>query len=209
VKTKVTHKIVEAALDLDGSNQESENIINFFNQFFISNGIDNNDVVDAFKTEDLIEVILNDGESELALTFLKDDEDKKIYLKIGDVSGIENLPDGEIEVFDISDLIQYTPDFSLATLSPEFIDWLTDDDSPTAHTNEAFLTVIRGGKKVKKKLIRKKRRIRPNAKKRAGYKIAARKRKLHKAQSARKRKRSIAIRNRQHLKTKPKNMRLG
>lgn len=79
-----------------------------------------------------------------------------------------------------------------------FIDILTSDLE--SELEEATQFVIRGGKKVKKKLVRNKRRKILTPKQRAGIKKAVRSRKSKKGQTARKRKISNKLRKRMKLK---------
>jgi hypothetical protein len=67
--------------------------------------------------------------------------------------------------------------------------------------NEIFLTRIIGGKRVRVQAVRRLRKRRLTPKQRAGIRKAVAKRKRYKAQIARKRKRSLAVRQRMHIKS--------
>lgn len=66
------------------------------------------------------------------------------------------------------------------------------------------ISVIRGGKRVKLGIVRKRKKVRLSAKQKSGIRKGVRKRKARKAAIQRKRKKSLKIRKRLKLKKKPK-----
>ena len=66
-------------------------------------------------------------------------------------------------------------------------------DEPEEKHEARMVTVVRGGKRVRVPIIKRKRIARLTAKQKAGFRKAARKRKAKKSQSSRKRKRSMRI----------------
>lgn len=66
--------------------------------------------------------------------------------------------------------------------------------------DEAFRIIIKGGRKVRVPLVRRLRKKRLTPRQRMGLRKAAMKRKLHSAQAMRKRRKSLALRKRLHLK---------
>jgi len=68
-------------------------------------------------------------------------------------------------------------------------------------TDEMMKTVIRGGKKIRVPVVRKRRKKRLTAKQKMGVRKGTMKRKAHKSQIARSRKKSLKIRKRSNLKT--------
>ena len=75
------------------------------------------------------------------------------------------------------------------------------DDDDDDDIDEAFAYVVRNGKKVKKKLVRKKRKRIMTSKMRAGVRKAVRSRRKKKVQTSRNRKKSLRIRKRMKIKT--------
>lgn len=86
-------------------------------------------------------------------------------------------------------------------------DFLDDDKDSDSTVDEASTVVVRGGKKVRLALVRRKRKKRLTPKQKAGFKKAARKRKAKSGQISRKRKKSLKLRKRSGLKVN-KNKRL-
>lgn len=200
----------------DNSNEQADNyfIQNMFNNFLtkfaeglICAGVE--------VSEGQIDVAIVDDTGDTAvLTFFEDEGVP--YLAVSDLEDefdAENIEDAdEIEAFDISDLGLFDGYyFDFSKLDPSifafFIDSEIGDDS-SGEIQEAMLTVIRGGKKVKKTLKRKKRRKPLTGKRKAAIRRAVLKRKKSQRAALRKRKRSLILRKRSKLKKKPKNFRV-
>lgn len=128
----------------------------------------------------------------------------------------EDIDDGDDEIT-VMDLIELEPTIENGMIVFNDMSWFdiaiiefmfAGEPEKPEEIQEAFLTVIRGGKKVKKKIIRKKRKKRLSAKRRMGIRKAVRLRRLKKAQTQRKRARSLKLRARSRLKNKPKGQRV-
>lgn len=155
-----------------------------------------------------VEVTFTDDESELLAVFFVDEELGPVVTVIEDE---QELEDDEISVIQLdAPVINGMIDFNNG------ISWLSEDDieeiltfgADSDEIEERAIFVIRGGKKVKKKIIRKKRKKRLNAKRKMAIRRAVRKKRAKKAQIQRKRKRSLKIRKRANLKNKPKKTRV-
>jgi hypothetical protein len=197
----------------DESNEVADNyfIINVFNNL-LRNLTDTITCVGVEVREGQADVILTDGERETVLTFF--DEDGVPYLSVSDLDDADYETE-EDEAYEISELGIFDGyDFNFAKLDYRILDYFTDitsedEEAPESQeVTEAFITVVRGGKKVKKKLKRKKRRKPLSGKRRTAIRQAVRKRKRSQRIALRKRKRSLAIRNRSKLRKKPKNFRV-
>jgi hypothetical protein len=129
-----------------------------------------------------------------------DDEDEEDFMNYS-LENIASKIDGdEGEVVNLVDPSWLEESVFMAILSSDL----------EAELEEKFQFVIRGGKKVKKKLVRNKRRKVLTAKQRAGIKKATRSRKAKKGQTARKRKISNKLRKRMKLgKNKDKNLKVA
>jgi len=173
--------------------------------------------IEDITIEDIVET--KDG---LEITAVSNDDEVTFLLTVGE-DGLEAIVYGEdeddelnyAEYVDLSDFnADVYDDYSIGSVNFEMIPLevifylLTGEILDTDEVSEATITVIRGGKKVKKTLKRKKRPKPLNAKKRAGIRKAVLKRKKKAQVSKRKRKKSLLLRNRSNLKTKPKRFRV-
>jgi len=151
------------------------------------------------------------ADKSLAMEF-EDDEGETILIVFLEIDSIPSVvivgeEDEDDEVIDLTDIGLKSFDFE----NEQIDNWLTlpllldildgDEDYEDDEFEEAFINVIRGGKRIKKKLKRKKRKI-MTSKKRAGIRKATRSRKRGLKKALRKRKRSLKIRGRMKLKRK-------
>lgn len=159
-----------------------------------------------------IEINIEDEENEFELHFFvdedgipnvavfEDDEDDEEYYVIS-LEGVASLTKGADGVTDIVNLIEpawLEEDIMMEILMPDEEDML--DTELEDILGEANTFVIRGGKKVKKKLVMAKRRKVLTANQRAGIRKAVKSRRAKKGQTARKRKISNKLRKRMKLK---------
>lgn len=199
---KLFEKLLKSIADLNGepniippdnSNDEADNyfLINIFNNL-IRRFCDNLECVGVEVSEGEVSAFITDGDDTTVLTFF--DDEGSATLAVSDFDS----EDDESETYDITDLNIYDgASFDFSKLDSRILDYFTD-------LSEAFLTVIRGGKKVKKKLKRiKRKKILSGARKR-GIRHAVLKRKRNMAKTIRKRLKSLIIRRRSKLKHKPK-----
>lgn len=154
-------------------------------------------------------VLFTDGESDLLAAFWVDEELGPVATVIDEESEEDS---DEVDVIQLNaPVVDGMIDFDngVSWLTEEDIETLlTWGDEDTEEIEERSITVIRGGKKVRKKVIRKRRKKRLTAKRKASIRKAVRKKKAKKAQIQRKRKRSLNVRKRAKLKRKPKNLRV-
>ncbi len=195
----------------DNSNGESDNfyIVNIF-QNLLKQTDNNLDCVGAEVAEGEVNVFITDGEKVVSLNFF--DEDGVPYMSISDLDEEDvESEEEEIEAFDLSEYgVWDGSNFDFTKLDAGILDLFAEEQDPSDDVPlaEAFLTVIRKGKKVKKKLRRKKRKKVLSGKRKMAIRRGVMKRKRTQRQALRKRKKSLAIRNRSKLKRKPKNYRV-
>ena len=164
---------------------------------------DGNELVAVFFTDEELGPVVTVVEHEFET---EDDEHEVIQLH-----GAVVKEDGLIDFAgDLSWLDEETLEsiFTWDESDDEDDSWITDSDDSIEDIEERTVTVIRGGKKVRKKIVRKKRKKRLSAKRKAGIRKAVKKRRVKRVQTQRKRKRSLKIRKRAKLKRKPKNLRV-
>lgn len=194
----------------DDSNDESDNyfIVNVF-QNLLKQTDNNLDCIGAEVVEGEVSVFITDGEKVVSLNFF--DEDGVPYMSITDPETETESDEEEIEAYDLSDFgIFDGSSYDFTKLDAGFLELFAEEQDPSDDLPlaEAFLVVIRKGKRVKKKLKRKKRRKVLSGKRRAAIRRGVMKRKRGQRAALRKRRKSIAIRNRSKLKRKPKNYRI-
>lgn len=193
----------------DDSNEQSDNyfLVNVFNNFLHTADV-NLDCVGVEVSEGEVNAFITDGEKVVSLNFF--DQDGIPFMSVSDPND-ESEPENdeeEVDAYDLSDLgIWDGTNFNFTKLDASILDIFADEvgsqgEEPLA---EAFLTVIRKGKRVKKMLKRKKRKKPLTGKRKMGVRRAVMKRKRTQRQALRKRRKSLAIRDRAHLKHKPKN----
>ena len=124
-----------------------------------------------------------------ALVFEEDDEDDYYTYSLEGIASKTVLGEADNEVVNL---------LEPAWLEESVLMDILSNDIET-ELEERFQFVIRGGKKVKKKLVRRLRRRPLTAKQKAGIRKAVAKRKSKKAQTARKRKISNKLRKRMKL----------
>lgn len=159
-------------------------------------------------------VTFSDTDSEMSAIFMVDEDDVPLVIISGEEDD-EHVIEIDISVMDPSYLIgEFGKFINLLELS-----WLNastmyailtvgdmdfgDDEEVTECfeiTEQGFRTVIRGGKRVRLPVVRRKRRQRLTPKQRAGFVKAARKRKAKSSATKRVRKRSLAVRRRAGLR---------
>jgi hypothetical protein len=119
-------------------------------------------------------------------------------LRLGEFSEVEDDDDGREE----RDAFGHEIPGGTEPLKTEAV------ETPTDALWERSLVVVRGGKRVKLGVVRKRKKKRLTSKQKAGILKGVRKRKSKKGQIARTRKKSLKLRKRLNLKTKPKNTKL-
>lgn len=153
---------------------------------------------------------VDDDNNEMVVLFSYNDEGAEVIFLDADDADKE---DAELEMIDLDGL---EPKIFKINKDKSEIDlinnkWMTDgffqalfDAGPVATSeqliNEITTFVVRGGKKVKVNLVRRKRKRRLTPAQKAGIKRGARKRKQNKNAISRKRKKSLKLRKRSKLK---------
>lgn len=161
--------------------------------------------VDFVAAEDLSDVLVDfvNGDDAVSVLFSYTDEDG------ADATILEDSDEDEDEELDVVDLDSLNPKIIKLENGEKAIDlvnldWLTEDGIldilAESEIEERSVSVVRGGKKVRKKLVRRKRRKRLSSKAKAANRRGARKRKLTKTATNRKRKKSMKIRKRLGVK---------
>lgn len=166
-------------------------------------------VTDAELTDAGYEVTFVQGDREITAVFSGDQEPEVVVL-----SSSEEDEENYSEYIDLSD---YKPELyddskdivDFSKLTPEIVYFVLTGEELEPEITEASISVIRGGKKVRKKLIRKKRKKPLNAKRKLAIRKAVIKRKRTAKVALRKRMKSLRLRKRANLKKKPSKFRLG
>ena len=151
----------------------------------------------------IVSFINNETDEEMTIAFGVDEDEAPIALYVD--SEDDN---GEAEYVDLSDLgisiIDGKIDFSNIEewLTPELLLDILDgtEDDEQGNYDEASIYVVRGGKKIKKNLVRRKRRKPMTSKRRQAIRKAVISRRKSKAQAQRKRAKSLRLRKRSNLK---------
>ena len=148
-----------------------------------------------------VEFIDEDGD-QLAVLFVNDEEEGAEAIILGDE---------EEDEMTMVDLDALHPPLINGNLDMRNVEWLNDsaldlifsvdDEFDAEDISEKKAFVIRGGKKIKVGLARRKKRKILTSKQRQGIRKAVRSRKKVKAKTARKRKKSLKVRKRMNLKT--------
>jgi hypothetical protein len=160
-----------------------------------------------------IAVVFTDGEEALEVLFAVEEDGPVAILGYSeDSEEYDELDLPTAKTIDIGDGIKSVDLIDLSWLD-EFTleDILVGEDnldSSLDDVEERFTVVVRGGKKLKKKLKRIKRKKRLSSKRRMALRRGAKKRKRKAAQIARKRKKSLKLRKRLKVKKKPKGYRI-
>ena len=135
------------------------------------------------------------------------DEEGKPYV-ITDIEDEEEY--NEVDLDDVAPVIDFSGTAKMVDLTNSA--WLSEQvlaDIISGELDEAHTFVVRDGKKVKVKLVRKKRRRVQTAKVKAGIRKAVQKRRANKGQISRNRKKSNKLRKRMGLKgNKNKNLKV-
>lgn len=186
----------------------ADQILNMLNELGLTDAVsidyseidDEGDLIVSFTSKDSEEEMtvafgLDDDGTPIALYV--DSEDDKGNARYVDLSDLEvPIKDGKI---DFTDLSQW--------LDPEVLIDILDGDNEEGEFDEASVFVVRGGKKVKKLLVRKKRKkVMTSARRQAIRKAVITRRKTQ-AATNRKRAKSLKLRKRLNIK-KNKNQRL-
>ncbi len=160
---------------------------------------DEMDVLFSWDDDDGAEaIILNDGFD------LEDDEegDDDLEIDMVDIDPLDpkliDLGSGEKAVDLVNNGWMNKTFFETLFTAADFMDDILEPES----VDERKAVVVRGGKKVKVALVRRKRKKRLTSKQKAGIRKGARKRKAKKGAIARKRKKSLKLRKRLKLKKK-------
>ena len=186
------------------------------------------DSVEVFAEEGSIDVEFSDTEGDsMFVSFYVDEQGTPIALILDDEDSDEDDPDSAYEVDLSASLPSLVTTEHGKFISFSEPNWLSDEvlrsiflvtelDNDTEEVSyyedrqgyltqesidERKISVIRGGKRVRLDVVKKKRRKRLTGKARASIRRAVRKRKAKRSRTARKLKRSLKIRKRQGLKT--------
>jgi hypothetical protein len=169
--------------------------------------------VQEFEEELLTIVTFTDDEFDLMAVFFQDDDGDYVVTVVEDIDELSDAD--EVEAIPLPE-VPVKEDGLIDFSNPDFLDEeivysiLTfDEEEEDGSIDERSIVVIRGGKRVRKKLKRKKRKKRLSAKRKLSIRKGVRKRRLKRAQIARKRKKSLKIRNRAKLKNKPPKTKLA
>lgn len=185
-------------------------------KLFEDYGEDIKNILGYLELSDLISVDYAeiDEEGDLIVSFLNNESDEEMTIAFGlDEDGTpvalyvdSEDDDGESEFVDLSELEIPVKDGKIDFDS--ISDWLSPEvlldilDGTEDEYTEASIYVVRGGKKIKKNLVRKKRRKPLTAARRQAIRKAVISRRKSKAQAARKRAKSLKLRQRANLKRK-------
>lgn len=168
-------------------------------------GIDDAEVDEGEFIDGVSYVTIAIGEEELELAFYIDEDEGPVCEIITDDEESEYIPLGDID----PDMIEVEGEqyINISNLS-----WLEDEDLIAIldgeEISERSINVIRGGKKVKKQIARRKRPKPMTGARRSAIRRATTSRRRTQARANRKRARSLAIRKRAKLTNKPKNTKL-
>lgn len=165
-------------------------------------------------------VTFGDDENEyLEVLFTFDEDDGPLAVLLDPETDHLDDEDDELDIIELGPLEPNTLDFGDGQLGLDLLNlgWLNEntlqailtagdliDDQEDAEgkseMSERSVVVVRGGKKVRLPVVRRRRKKRLTAKQRAAIKRGVRKRKQKKSAIARKRKRSLKLRKRSGLK---------
>lgn len=149
--------------------------------------------VTFFDEDEEYVVILDAEDGTPSATIIGDTDDENDELEYDDEAidlsdfNIKTIKDDDEIIIDTSDL---------SFITPEFIESILIEDE----TDEAFTNVIRGGKKVRKQLVRRKRKKILSSKRKMAIKRAVRNRRRTAQQAKRKRRKSMMLRKRMKIK---------
>jgi len=166
---------------------------------------------------DVIVEFVDNEQNEMSVLFQYDPVDGAEAIVIDDEGGdFEDEENGEFEIdmIDIDPLVPTIINLGNGTHSIDLVNnkWMNRSffdalfsladhmESMPSDIDERAAFVIKGGKKVKVALVRRKRKKRLTSKQKAGFKKGARKRKAKKGQINRKRAKSLKVRKRLKLK---------
>lgn len=187
------------------------------------------DGVSAEKGGDTV-VTFGDPEGQLDVLFSYDEDDGGQATILDPDKDLLDDEEDELDIIELDPLDPKLMDFGDGVMGLDLLNlkWLTEaamqailtvgdlidtqkdagDGDEEGEIQERSVVVIRGGKKVRLPLVRKRRRRRLTAKQKAAIKRGARKRKAKSGAISRKRKRSLKLRKRNNLKGPGRNSRL-
>ena len=208
---KLTDEINEELSKAEATKAETT-IKTAFNKHLDSLDIDSVQVADV-TTENGGDVIItfSDGDGgELDVLFTIDDEDGADAYILDDKDYSDYTDDDEADEMDTVDLDQLDPT-TIKISGEDALDlvnlkWLTIGaieailDSSDSIEEKRFAYAVRGGKRVKIAMVRRRKKKRITGKQRTAFRKGARKRKLTAKSSARKRKKSLKVRKRMKVK---------
>jgi hypothetical protein len=151
------------------------------------------EVLFTYDEEDGAVAVILDPERDL----LDNEEDELDIIELDSVDPITMEIDGELAI-DLINLDWLDENTLQAILTVG--DLIDDQEDAEGDVSERSVVVVRGGKKVRLPIVRRKRKKRLSAKQKNAIRRGARKRKAKKATIQRKRKRSLKLRKRSGLK---------
>lgn len=202
---------------IEGMIQSPDEIKSSLNDRIMSldfEGVTVNDV-EVEPSGDTIVSFVDEDKDEMVVLFSYDDEDGAtavILQEFDDGDSEDDNDEIEVEIIDLNPLEPKIKDGKFIDMVD--LSWLNssglfailnagdyfDDEDDNDDVSERSVFVVRGGKKVKLALVRRKRRKRLTPAQRAGVRKAVRKRKAKKGQINRSRKKSLKLRRRSKLK---------
>lgn len=174
-------------------------------------------LADAGISEEVqVDDVTVDDEGDAVVTFVNDDDELVVVFTVDEEIPMaviieDDDEEDEVEYFDLSDLNPPMKDGKIDFSIP-MSDWLDvdtlldildgeDEFEDEETVSETSVYVVRGGQRVKKPLVRRKRKKLLTSARKFAIRKAVRSRRRTQAQANRKRKRSLQIRKRAKLKT--------